>query len=199
MLIIKAEYTVCSALNLRKKIKQGRTQMSRKRKDIFIIAAVLCVISLIIMCVTLLFEKHNFQQNTFIPPLFEEKAICGTPSDINRDDWRQFDAQVYKFSICTSITVVGKKADIWLTNPQENLVWIKMRVLDESGNKLGETGLLRPGEYVQAVSFDEVPKDNTNIVLKLMAYEPETYYSTGSVQINTTISVGNVDVTLSED
>lgn len=151
------------------------------------------------MCATLLFEKHSFQQNTFIPPLFEEKTVCGTPGDINRDDWRQFDAQVYKFSICTSVTVVGKKADIWLTNPQENSVWIKMRVLDETGNKLGETGLLRPGEYVRAVSFDEVPKDNTNIVLKLMAYEPETYYSAGSVQISTTISVGNVDVTLSED
>lgn len=173
--------------------------MSRKRKGIFIIAAVVCVISLIIMCVTLLFKKHNFQQNTFIPPLFEEKAICGTPSDINRDDWRQFDAQVYKFSICTSITVVEKKADIWLTNPQENSVWIKMRILDESGNKLSETGLLRPGEYVQAVYFDEVPENNTDIVLKLMAYEPETYYSAGSVQINTTIKVENMKGTFSKD
>ena len=151
------------------------------------------------MCVTLLLKKHNDQQNTFIPPLFEEKAICGTPSAINRDDWRKLDAQFYEFSICTSVTVIGKKADIWLTNPQENSVWIKIRVLDEKGNKLGETGLLRPGEYVQSVYFDEVPKDNTSIVLKLMAYEPETYYSAGSVQINTIISVENVNMASSED
>ena len=45
---------------------------------------------------------------------------------------------------------------------------------------LGETGLIRPGEYVQSIKYDQLPGQDTNIVLKVMAYEPETYHSAGS-------------------
>ena len=67
-------------------------------------------------------------------------------------------------------------------------MWLKVRVLDEKGNTLGETGLVRPGEYVQSVELDTVPKTGTPIVLKIMAYQPDTYYSEGAVSLNTTIS-----------
>ena len=61
-------------------------------------------------------------------------------------------------------------------------------MLDENGNTLGETGLIKPGEYVQSVELDRVPKVGTPIVLKIMAYQPDTYYSEGAVSLNTTIS-----------
>ena len=77
---------------------------------------------------------------------------------------------------------------MWLTNPVSNTVWLKVRVLDEKGNTLGETGLIKPGEYVQSVTLDTVPKTGKPIVLKIMAYQPDTYYSEGAVSLNTKIS-----------
>lgn len=98
------------------------------------------------------------------------------------------DAKVYKVGICGRFLPKGTTADVWLTNPESNTVWLKVRVLDEKGNTLGETGLVRPGEYVQSVELDTVPKTGTPIVLKIMAYQPDTYYSEGAVSLNTTIS-----------
>ena len=63
-------------------------------------------------------------------------------------------------------------------------------MLDEDGEVLGETGLIRPGEYVQAVTFDAIPVSGTAISMKVMAYEPETYHSAGAVTLNTTIQSG---------
>ena len=63
-------------------------------------------------------------------------------------------------------------------------------MLDANGNTLGETGLIRPGEYVQSVVFETIPEVGDSIGLKLMAYEPETYYSAGSATLNTTVKGG---------
>ena len=60
----------------------------------------------------------------------------------------------------------------------------------QSGELLGETGLIRPGEYVQSVTFDTVPASGATISMKVMAYEPETYHSAGAVTLNTTIQSG---------
>lgn len=88
------------------------------------------------------------------------------------------------------MTVEDGRADVWFTNPESNTVWLKLRVLDGAGDTLGETGLIRPGEYVQAIFFDRVPGIGDSIGLKLMAYEPDTYYSAGSATLNTVIAGG---------
>ncbi len=64
-----------------------------------------------------------------------------------------------------------------------------MRILDEHGDILGESGLIRPGEYVRSVKLDRVPKKSTVIALKIMAYEPDTYRSAGSAKLNTTMEI----------
>ena len=63
------------------------------------------------------------------------------------------------------------------------------RILDEQDAVLGESGLIRPGEYVQAVKLDTVPRSTANVSLKIMAYEPETYYSAGSARLKTVLTV----------
>ena len=61
--------------------------------------------------------------------------------------------------------------------------------LIKKGNILGETGLIRPGEYVKTITFDKkVPKVGDEITMKIMGYQPETYYSAGAVNLGTTIS-----------
>ena len=163
----------------------------RKQRNIpLIIASVLCAVSLVTMIATLAFTQKDKEPPTFVPPSFEEQAIQGVPEVPPDLGWSELDAKVYKVSVCGVVTVTDGKADVWFTNPESNTVWLKLRVLDGDGNILGETGLIRPGEYVRSVSFYTIPEPGDAIGLKLMAYEPETYYSAGSATLNTVVAGG---------
>ena len=71
-----------------------------------------------------------------------------------------------------------------------------MRVVDqETGEIYGETGLVKPGEYVQSVTFDKVPVQGTAITMRVMSYQPDTYYSAGEVKMNTVVAQGPADYT----
>ena len=159
-----------------------------KKNYILPLAAVLCVLSLAVMVFVLTRQEVQTEMGEFTPPPFDSTAVVGSPAVPDGLGWQELDARVYKVGICGKFIPKGNSADIWLTNPESNTVWLKVRVLDEKGNTLGETGLVRPGEYVQSVPLDNVPKVGTPIVLKIMAYQPDTYYSEGAVSLNTTIS-----------
>lgn len=163
--------------------------MKKKQKKNYILplAAVLCVLSLAVMVFVLTRQEVQTEMGEFTPPPFDSSAVVGSPSVLDGLGWQELDAQAYKVGICGKFIPNGNTADIWLTNPVDNTVWLKVRVLDEKGNILGETGLVRPGEYVQSVALDNVPKAGKPIVLKIMAYQPDTYYSEGAVSLNTKI------------
>ena len=164
--------------------------MKKKQKKNYILplAAVLCVLSLAVMVFALTRQEVQTEMGEFTPPPFDSSAVVGTPAVPDGLGWQELDAQAYIVGICGKFIPNGNTADVWLTNPVSNTVWLKVRVLDEKGNILGETGLVRPGEYVQSVALDNVPKVGTPIVLKIMAYQPDTYYSEGAVSLNTAIS-----------
>ena len=153
------------------------------------LAAVLCLVSVIVMVAVLCCTPKE-EMGAFIPPAFDNAAAVGTPEVPDGLGWQELDAQVFKIGICGKVIPEGNTADIWLTNPESNAVWLKVRILDADGNTLGETGLVRPGEYVQSVTWNTVPQSGTPIVLKIMAYEPDTYYSAGAVSLNTTVGDG---------
>lgn len=162
--------------------------MNRKQKILLTSAAALCFAAVITMVAVLCTPK--VQRGTFTPPPFEQTAVAGSPAVPEGLGWQELDAQAFHVGICGKFIVTESTADVWLTNPETNTVWLKLRVLDGNGNTLGETGILKPGEYVQSVILETVPADGTPIVLKIMAYEPETYYSEGAVTLNTSISKG---------
>lgn len=164
--------------------------MAKKRNIPLTAATIICVISLVVMVAALAFSRGEPDPVGFTPPPFDENAVQGMPDVPENLGWSEVDAQVYKALICGVVVVEDGKADIWFTNPEGNTVWLKLRVLDVGGNTLGETGLIRPGEYVQSVVFETIPEVGDSIGLKLMAYEPETYYSAGSATLNTTIKGG---------
>lgn len=163
-------------------------QKYRKNWTVSILAAV-CLLCLVVMTIALICTGTPSQEG-FTPPPFEEKAVSGTPDVPEESGWQELDAQVFRVSVCGAVVLEGSQADVWLTNPQDNTVWLKLRILDEEGKVLGETGLIRPGEYVQSVTFDRVPASGAEISMKVMAYEPETYHSSGAVTLNTTIQSG---------
>ena len=157
----------------------------RKKKNTpLILAAAICVLSLIVMVVALTGQKQPQATGEFTPPPFDSAAVVGTPDVPDGLGYSELDCKVYKVSLCGKPNADG---DIYLTNPETNGVWLKVRVLDAGGNILGETGLVRPGEYVRTVVLNETPKAGTPITLKIMAYEPDTYYSAGAASLNTTI------------
>ncbi len=164
--------------------------MKKKQKKNYILplAAVLCAVSLAVMIFALTRQEVQTEMGEFTPPPFDGAAVVGSPAVPEGLGWQELDAKVYKAGICGKFIPKGNTADVWLTNPVSNTVWLKVRVLDEKGNTLGETGIIKPGEYVQSVELDNVPKAGKPIVLKIMAYQPDTYYSEGAVSLNTTIS-----------
>ena len=158
----------------------------KKRILALALALLLLALPLFVACDK---EEETPPAATFVPPPFDEAAKTGTPEVPNSLGWSPIDANgVYKVSVCGVVKVENEKADIYLTNPEENSVWLKLRILDEEGNILGETGLIKPGEYVQSISFKSVPKAGSKIVMKVMGYVPDTYQSAGAVSLNTVIS-----------
>ena len=145
---------------------------------------ILAFVSVAVMLAVLSFGNTA---SSFTPPPFDPAAQAGTPAVPAELGYGQLDAQVFRVSLCGILKPSDGTLDIWLTNPTENSVWLKLRLLDAQGNLLGETGLLRPGEYVRQISLSTTPEPGTQVTIKLMAYEPETYHSAGSVTLTTSI------------
>ncbi len=153
------------------------------------VLAAVCLLCLAVMTIALICTGTSSQKE-FTPPPFEKTAVSGTPEVPEELGWQELDAQAFQVGVCGAVVLEGSQADVWLTNPESNTVWLKLRIMDADGVILGETGLIRPGEYVQSVTFDTIPAPGTAISMKLMAYEPETYHSAGAVTLNTTIQSG---------
>ena len=64
-----------------------------------------------------------------------------------------------------------------------------MRAYDEKSKVIGETGLIRPGQYLKSISLSKEYKQDANIKLKVIAYQPDTYYSMGNVDLNMKLKV----------
>lgn len=163
-----------------------------KKKWILPAAFAVCVLAVAVMVSALALGPEP-RQLPFTPPPFETDAVTGAPQVPDALGYSRIyqDGMTFFAWICGNVTMEGNAATVYFTNPEENTVWLKLRVLDERGNILGETGLLCPGEYVETVALAKRLPTGTKIKLKIMAYEPDTYYSEGAVTMNTTIGAKN--------
>lgn len=155
------------------------------RKNIIRALSVLCLLSVTAMVLALC---NGSPRAEFVPPPFEENAQKIVTKVEQNPDIQVLDVQVFRVGLCGEVSVADGQAQVWFTNPEGNEVWLKLRVLDSQGKILGQTGILRPGEYVEKVSLEEVPDTGTPVILKVMAYEPETYHGAGALNLNTFIS-----------
>ena len=150
---------------------------------------ILCSVSIVIMIVTL--TTGNNKNSEFTPPAFDSAAVQGMPEVRDNLGWSPVEAaDAFTAYLCGNVTAIGNTADIYFTSVDTNMVWLKLRILDADGETIGETGLIKPGEYVKSVELTKIPADGSAIKLKIMAYEPDTYYSAGSAVLNTTIKIG---------
>ena len=171
--------------------------MSKKRKKVqaeklnftpVYVLGILASVAVIVM-VVVLSVMNAPKQGEFIPPPFEDAAMQGIPDVPEELQYSSpyRDGMAYRFSVCANVKMDGSKATVYFTNAEGNNVYLKLRVLDENDNILGETGLLKPGEYVKDVELIQALSAGTGIRLKIMSYAPDTYLSEGSVVLNTTI------------
>lgn len=152
-----------------------------KKNRIIAVLSILCVFSLSVMVLAV---SQGNSGGAFVPPPFEPEARPGPPEVPEGLGYQELDMQVFRVCLCGAVQIRDGAAEVWFTNPQDNPVWLKLRVLDEEGRILGQTGILQPGEYVRQVAVADV-KPGTPVTLKVMAYEPDTYYSAGSLLFQT--------------
>lgn len=163
--------------------------MKNKNKFI-IILAVLCVITSAVMTVSLI--NTNTKDSKFIPPEFDSSALTDFPNIPANLGWSELSqtGMNYSVGICGNIVSVQNSSDVYFTNTATNTVWLKLRIIDLNGEIISETGLIKPGEYIKTILFNRDITETEKVKIKIMAYEPETYYSEGSVVLNTSIQVG---------
>ena len=158
-----------------------------KKDTLITVLAISCVFCLAFMVLALCLGNRP-EEAPFTPPPFDSTAVTGTPTVPEELSWQELDAKAFRVGVCGVVTLQGNSADIWLTNHEDNTVWLKARLLDEQGEILGETGLIRPGEYVQTVQFTKAPNKGDKIRIKVMSYTPDVYTSEGVASFETTIS-----------
>lgn len=152
------------------------------------IAACVCIVAVVAMLIVLFVPRMG----TFTPPPFDEGAQAGEPepealgglgySPVSAD------GMPFRAALCGMLVEKGGKADVYFTNFSDNTVWMKLRITDSDGKILGETGLIKPGEYVRSIEITGKYTAGEQVRMKIMTYEPETYYSAGSVNLGTVIS-----------
>ena len=156
-----------------------------QRRLICILAGV-CLALLISMCI-ILGVTGKPKTPAFVPPEFDAAAVAGVPVVSEDLGWKELLDERLSFhsAVCGVIRIKDGRAKIYLTNYAENTLWLKVRVFGAGGKVLGESGLIKPGEYLEEITFDVLPKNGEQITLRLMSYEPETYHSGGAVSLNT--------------
>lgn len=148
------------------------------------IILIILVIAIIIAGIAVLTDSRsdNVIVDDFKAPSFEGEAILGVPENVETS-LRYSELAIkegFVVSMCVDPIVEGSKATVYFTSDAENTVWVRLQLLDEKGNLLGESGVLRPGEYVAKIALTDVPKKDELVVAKILSYEVDTYYSQGS-------------------
>ena len=163
-------------------------------KKIILVLVILSIFSTVFMILAIGYKKDD--EIIFVPPSFEKTVQLGKPSVEEQYGWTEINQEGIGFItyLCGNLFVYDtNKTDIYLTNLESNEVWIKLRVYNEDNEIIAETGLIKPGEYVKSIQFNKKVIENEKVKMKIMAYEPNTYYSEGSIVLNTYISSLEVD------
>ncbi len=172
-------------------MKNTKQKKKQQDKTLPILGGVFAVV-LIVMIVALCIPK-TAPKGEFTPPAFEPAAVQGKPEVDENLGYTELyqEGMAYRVSICGVPQINGNELTVYFTNTEGNEKYLKLRVLDEKGNILGETGLLKSGEYVKSVTLSKELSAGTKIKLKVMSYEPEDYTSAGSVALNVTVGGAN--------
>lgn len=165
------------------------------KKEISILAVLATLIAAAVIAVVAV--RANRQPETvigqFTPPPFASEPCVGTPDPAQVENL-PYGTLTLKEGIAVSMVsdvAVNEQgsAEVWFTSHPNNTAWVMLRLMDEKGNVLAESGLLKPGQYIRALQLDVIPKRSGLIVARILTYEPETYFSLGSANAQVMLNV----------
>ena len=124
-------------------------------------------------------------QPQYTPPPFEPDAVTGIPEPPERIRHVGFDAGNFTFMIAS---VIYQQEDgsvgLYLTNPLGNDVYLMGEVIDQDGNTIYRSGLLRPGEYVPRLyPTVRMRSEAIDVIINIYALESEGFFSAGTVML----------------
>lgn len=156
-----------------------------KRKKLFWA----CLISFVVV-VSASLALIFINSNRYVPPAFDNNALAGTPNPPEELGYSVASiSNGYQVGLSGNLMENNSNVKVYFTSPESNTVWIKLLISDESGATLAETGIIKPGQYIESVQLNKaLESSKTPVNLKVMAYEPDTYLSAGSVNLNTVIA-----------
>lgn len=156
--------------------------MSKAEKWILLVASLACAVLLSMLLLRVTAPKEVVV-GKFTPPEFDAVAVKGVPQVTHPERYGTLHlTEEISVALYSRPVVQDGRAQVFFTSPATNTVWIRLRITDSKGNVLGETGLLRPGEYVEYIDLTETPKKSATVA-RILTYEPETYYSMGSAAV----------------
>jgi hypothetical protein len=159
------------------------------KRQVLVIALITLLVAAVWTAVFLVMGRQK-EDRKFVPPPFEENAEAGAPSETD-DRYKMFDfAGVYSAGLIGEPEAKDGKAEICFASAETNTVWLKCKILSaDDGTLLAETGVLTPGTFVRNVTLLKDLSGDVAVKYRVISYEPETYYSEGSVNISTTLHV----------
>lgn len=153
-----------------------------------------CVAALLVLIVVARAsaKKQTTVSGEFTPPPFEASAVFGIPEVDSSLGWSELSVrQGYVAHVCGVLRGgADRTVSVWFSSNSDNDVWLKMRLKNADGVTIGETGVLKPGEYVEKMQLNDKAVSG-DVMLQVIGYEPETYYSAGSVSLATKLTMEN--------
>ncbi len=125
---------------------------------------------------------------TFQVPDHEADVAAGIPSADQVQHYEELPVREgYVVGMDTSPFYRDGRLYLNIANPKDNTVWFLVRVYLEE-NVIAETGIFYPDEYVESVACNRNLSADDKILIKVLAYEPDTYHSEGVAQISAAVT-----------
>jgi len=127
----------------------------------------------------------------YVPPAWEENAVSGVPEPEESLNFGTIEVDG-GFSFALAGTMYQQKDGsllLYFTNPEDSGVLMMCEICEKStGEILYQSGLLSPGQYVGRLRPQHTLKNEAIIIeMKVYGFEPETYYSMGTVTLENTL------------
>lgn len=156
----------------------------KKVNRLVIIIGIVFIVLSAIMISFYIYRKNQ------VPP-FEENAKQGVPVVDENYSYSSLKTDFgYEINMAANLyRQADGSLNIYFTNVASNKVYMKVLIEDsKTGKTLYESGVLRPGEYVEALPpVKEVSNEAREADIYIYAYEADTYYSEGTTTLQMTI------------
>ena len=156
--------------------------MKNNKLVIILLTILIILISIIIVLLVSIKDKETFKIPDF------DKEISVIPDSLNYEKSVLNILNGYSVYISPNPKMVDDNyLKIDFVSVKTNSVYVKVRIFDKMGNVIGETGLLKPGDYLEKVKLNKNLEVNDGLTYKIMGYDKDTYISAGSVSLSTKV------------